>query len=492
MASAATAGQAGSPTAAELRHVYPHSPSARLKEARASGGKRGGAAAGAGVGLGRPLGAAPSRLVAPAGEQSLKGLIQRPPFASGAYLFPRAECPVSTEFFSGKASDLQPTGGHRSTILGHIDGVRRCQEVIAGDLPGDDLAPLPLEFAASAEHCKRAGRFALASALTERLSHLGLEPAVAPAATLRAQSARRSPAGVPPRPLLSLAMRERPLQGPRRTLERQVALAQPGPPALGWAACSTGALLMFARTAVVREAERGLYGCAEVLTGTRRRRPSEPEAGDTRPEGGGERDEALRLRRRWPAAFAVGPSTALVQRPLSSRYFEVAVDFGAAAKEHLVSRVQTAAGAGQRPLLQVGLTSSSPPRRQGADEANVGVPDDLALEEDFLHEGCWLIGMGGHVFEGSELRCTVPVEWPCSLDGKGREQTAFAVRPGRRLHVGLAVEASGALRLLIDGAEVACAPEGTVPRPIALGGGRLHPVVVLGPNIERVTLVSVR
>eukprot|EP00445_Apocalathium_hangoei_P029474 CAMPEP_0203922738 /NCGR_PEP_ID=MMETSP0359-20131031/62729_1 /ASSEMBLY_ACC=CAM_ASM_000338 /TAXON_ID=268821 /ORGANISM="Scrippsiella Hangoei, Strain SHTV-5" /LENGTH=481 /DNA_ID=CAMNT_0050850685 /DNA_START=38 /DNA_END=1480 /DNA_ORIENTATION=+ len=481
MASAATAGQAGSPTAAELRHVYPHSPSARLKEARASGGKRGGAAAGAGVGLGRPLGAAPSRLVAPAGEQSLKGLIQRPPFASGAYLFPRAECPVSTEFFSGKASDLQPTGGHRSTILGHIDGVRRCQEVIAGDLPGDDLAPLPLEFAASAEHCKRAGRFALASALTERLSHLGLEPAVAPAATLRAQSAP---------PLAGGGAAEAAAQPGDAGAAAAGAQAYPGaasrPRSAGAASAGLGCMFdgcaadVCANCCGAGGRERSLrlrrgahWHAAAAALGARGRGHAA--------EGGGERDEALRLRRRWPAAFAVGPSTALVQRPLSSRYFEVAVDFGAAAKEHLVSRVQTAAGAGQRPLLQVGLTSSSPPRRQGADEANVGVPDDLALEEDFLHEGCWLIGMGGHVFEGSELRCTVPVEWPCSLDGKGREQTAFAVRPGRRLHVGLAVEASGALRLLIDGAEVACAPEGTVPRPIALGGGRLHPVVVLGP-----------
>merc|ERR1712032_680782 len=188
--------------------------------------------------------------------------------------------------------------------------------------------------------------------------------------------------------------------------------------------------------------------------------------------------EVLRFRQRWSGGFAVGPASAITDRAPARKYFETVVDVTPEAREHFVSRRHAALGAGQRPLLHIGFTARAP-------HCNAEDP----LPDDFCADMCWLIAMTGHVYCGGDLQCTVPVIWPDG--GLSRQQSAACpVKPHRQLHIGLFLAETGALHLTVNGHQVATSPEDVVPRSMLWGASPIFPLVVLGPNVDRVTLVS--
>lgn len=382
--------------------------------------------------------------------------------SSGAMHFPRPECSGLKDSLSQKSSTLQAARLNKSNFHVDLETFRRCFEEAAGDLPGGLLPPLDVDLSAAAAHAVRAGRFELASAVLERR-----RPAEAAGAP---QSAR------------SFVMRERP--SARYTSGRRSEHRGPPLPTAPWLACSVGAVLQYARSTVVREAERGYVGCSVVLTGSRRRAQ---EAGSPQPaQKTSDGTRALRLRRRWPGAFAVGPVVS--PRLGGGLHFQVLVELRQASKEHFRDRTAEVFASLQRPLLHIGFTAR-PPVDGGAPAAQ-DVAD--ALDEDFLHDDCWLISMDGHVFEGSQCRCSIELAWSGALHAAllGEPPAAGLPQTLRRLCLGLSLEASGALRLDCGGMELGRTPAALVPRRFLSGAVSLHPLVVLGPNIERITLLA--
>lgn len=221
---------------------------------------------------------------------------------------------------------------------------------------------------------------------------------------------------------------------------------------LPWSGCSLGARLRYARTTAVRG-----------------------NAGETgRPNGG-----TVSMRSQ-PQCYAVGPAEALRDCSVEGRYFEVRVELCPRDVTHFANDghsggrgVQEDVGVGQRPLLLLGVSHVPPP------EQGLGCAPEIPYDHGDL---CYSISTTGHVRADGQLVETVPVKWP---DAPQRSRAA-GLCPG--LQVGLLISEHGALRLFVNGDEVATSSAGVVPRPRARGAEPLFPVVGLGPNVDRVTL----
>eukprot|EP00928_Gymnodinium_smaydae_P056432 TRINITY_DN39818_c0_g1_i1.p1 TRINITY_DN39818_c0_g1~~TRINITY_DN39818_c0_g1_i1.p1 ORF type:complete len:578 (+),score=114.49 TRINITY_DN39818_c0_g1_i1:54-1787(+) len=244
---------------ARQRRAYPPRPSARFAAARKEtaavrNGRRGGAG----------TRGAPTRVAKDPFEKlqrrHAEHLIPSDPVPTGAFLFPRDDDGVAGH---GRCIMDAP----RAADAG-LSATRRAarREDLAGDLREEDLPPLEEAYAASIELCARAGRFRLAEALAAA-------PLPPPARKLPA-SPRSNEA---PRPTYvdqfrwradapgsAAALARSP--APRALVRRGVAAGEQPPPltseissapsaastSLPWAACSAGAVLMYARTTLCR------------------------------------------------------------------------------------------------------------------------------------------------------------------------------------------------------------------------------------------------
>jgi len=271
-----------------------------------------------------------------------------------------------------------------------------------------------------------------------------------------------------------------------------------------WVACSKGAVLMYAKTTVVRNPEKSIRDsdCVPVGQGSETKEEgdwvtrslryrhnwvhrqgakgsatSEPTSHPTseRSEVVARTSPPISLHQQWPQALAVGPATALMDCSPEGLYFETDVELAAQVRQHFRSRLHAAVGSGQRPLLHVGVTSVAPPEG----------PEELLDEPYTSGEQCWLVSTGGHVYSEGIHRCTLPITWPPS---EAKAIDIRPVRPCRSTKVGLLVTDAGALHLFVDGSMAASSPPDIVPRALAWGIGSLFPMIVLGPNIWRATL----
>mmetsp|Transcript_13369 Transcript_13369/g.35902 ORF Transcript_13369/g.35902 Transcript_13369/m.35902 type:complete len:430 (-) Transcript_13369:139-1428(-) len=206
---------------------------------------------------------------------------------------------------------------------------------------------------------------------------------------------------------------------------------------LPWAACSEGARLKYAGTTVVRFFDRK----ADVTVG------------ESRP---------IYFRQQWPRAFAVGSFDAFEDWPAEGTSFSVSVDLDP--EEELKG--------GKRPSLHIGVTSVA------------------ASALDAVEGNCWLISTCGQAHSCGEAAGTVPVAWPApSRDTPSAIPLKAAVRPRvPRFELVLFVTEDGALRFTVGGSLAASSHVDLVPRSLAREPTSLLPMVVLGPNVEGVTL----
>lgn len=221
---------------------------------------------------------------------------------------------------------------------------------------------------------------------------------------------------------------------------------------LPWSGCSLGARLRYARTTAVRAKARE--------TGL--------------PSGG-----TVSMKSQ-PQCYAVGPAEAFRNCSVEGQYFEVCVEVCPKEIEHYANEghsgargIQETVGAGQRPQLCLGASIVPPP------EQGLGCAPEVPYNHGDL---CYSISMAGHVRAEGRLLETVHVRWP---DAPQRSRLA-GLRPG--LQIGLLISEHGALRLFLNGHEIATSRAEVVPRSVARGAQPLFPVVGLGTNIDRVTL----
>mmetsp|Transcript_20084 Transcript_20084/g.47310 ORF Transcript_20084/g.47310 Transcript_20084/m.47310 type:complete len:454 (-) Transcript_20084:22-1383(-) len=434
---------------ADARRHYPSQPSTRIAEAKSSKGRKG----------------APGRVPEKARDPSERAkrrtderILCPCPVPSGAYTFPRNPGFKHEGVFQGVGADLIHPGSVPASE------VQKRLEASGHDLPSGELPALANAFTASVTDCIRAGRFPLAGALSARLHQLDGRPE-----TLH-------PAEMTPRAAATTRIIRAPCDLPQRLHSVPAATRPIMPLSLPWTACSRGARLACSRTTVVRDAEKSMTVDDSVLRGpegvlgTSPAQPSQSLAADptTAP---------MRLRQKWPQALAVGPASAIVSRFPEGRYFETSVELAAQAREHFQSRVHAAAGPGQRPLLHMGVTTAAPPDDV---EEVLGLPYTSG-------DQCWLISTAGHVYSEGEHRCTTAVTWPQLTP---RPSEILRVRPQSGSRLGLLITDAGELQLSVNGSVVATSPPDTLPRALAWSADMLFPMVVLGPNIWRVTLCS--
>jgi len=374
------------------------------------------------------------------------------PVSSGACDFVRHDCDLRGHF-SGFFADLpQPRGVP-------FEHAHRRVEYAGNDLHSDELPHHSDAFVAAAADCLRAGRLPLAGALRERTSSLGGSPSYLNAAYDMTSRAPATARVVRKTEHLPSRLHSDPV--PVRQTEHPLSTA--------WAGCTKGAMLVYSNTTVLRQPEKALPLAALHFNA----------------EHYAELDDdvkvpvPMRMRQNWPQALAIGPANALREKVSEGLYFEAHVEVTSTVSEEIQSRGQLGTGEGQVPQVHFGVTSEA-------------APDDywesVDLEEPYISGGnCWTISTSGYVYANGAFQGTVPVEWP-----KPSGLAPWPARPKVRLRMGLMVTECGGLRLFVDDRLVASSPPGVVPRALGWGVGSLFPLVALGPNIWRVTLLPHR
>jgi hypothetical protein len=125
-------------------------------------------------------------------------------------------------------------------------------------------------------------------------------------------------------------------------------------------------------------------------------------------------------------------------------------------------------------LLHIGVTAFEPPGGEVAWKLDPAAVSKLS----------WTVSTCGHVSVEGKFQHVAPIHWP---------EPSFAATRGpvpRGLRLALSVTLHGGLRLFAgeEGKLVTEAPPDTVPLRLTKGEGTLFPLVVLGPNVQRVTL----
>eukprot|EP00929_Paragymnodinium_shiwhaense_P010413 TRINITY_DN11504_c0_g1_i10.p1 TRINITY_DN11504_c0_g1~~TRINITY_DN11504_c0_g1_i10.p1 ORF type:complete len:580 (-),score=103.31 TRINITY_DN11504_c0_g1_i10:126-1865(-) len=185
----------------------------------------------------------------------------------------------------------------------------------------------------------------------------------------------------------------------------------------------------------------------------------------------------MRYRQRWPQAVAFGPTTAILERfstppaAFKERHFNILVEIAADPKEHY-GPVWKDAGKDAHPMLHVGVAEADgmPPAPA---EVEVGEVEGAVRRHSYVLSTC------GHVVvDGVQWAGGAAVNWPAEA-----VKTCPTWLPG-------AASAAGALRLTLPGNDVALveSPEDVVPRHLLGQASSMIPMVILGPNIEGVTL----
>jgi len=427
--------------AAAKRKVYPLQPSDRLLVAR---GKK----------------SAGRERRWEAKDDPFEGLVRRHtahvnrlhPVSSGACDFVRHDCDLRGQF-SGFFADLpQPRGVP-------FDHAHRRVEYAGNDLFSDELPRHSDAFVAAATDCLRAGCLPLVDALTERqTSSLGGSPSALNAAYDMTSWAPATARVVRKKEHLPSRLHSDPVSvKPTRK-----------PQSLAWAGCTRGAMLVYSNTTVLRQPDKVVPLAAMHFDA----------------ENCAELDELdvvkvpvpMRMRQNWPQALAIGPANSLREKISEGLYFETHVEVTSVASKEIQSRGQRGTEGGQVPQMHFGVTSVAPPEDYW---------ESVVLEDPYISGGsCWTISTSGYVYADGAFQCSVPVDWaaPSGI-------APWPARPKARRRVGLLVTEWGGLRLFVDDRLTASSPPGIVPRALGWGVGSLFPLVALGPNIWRVTLL---
>eukprot|EP00929_Paragymnodinium_shiwhaense_P010412 TRINITY_DN11504_c0_g1_i1.p1 TRINITY_DN11504_c0_g1~~TRINITY_DN11504_c0_g1_i1.p1 ORF type:complete len:209 (-),score=28.96 TRINITY_DN11504_c0_g1_i1:126-752(-) len=204
----------------------------------------------------------------------------------------------------------------------------------------------------------------------------------------------------------------------------------------------------------------------------------------------------MRYRQRWPQAVAFGPTTAILERfstppaAFKERHFNILVEIAADPKEHY-GPVWKDAGKDAHPMLHVGVAEADgmPPAPA---EVEVGEVEGAVRRHSYVLSTC------GHVVvDGVQWAGGAAVNWPAEavktcptwLPGAA-SAVPFTRKGSRQMRLQLRVTPAGALRLTLPGNDVALveSPEDVVPRHLLGQASSMIPMVILGPNIEGVTL----
>jgi len=239
------------------------------------------------------------------------------------------------------------------------------------------------------------------------------------------------------------------------------------PQSLAWAGCTKGAMLVYSNTTVLRQPEKALPLAAMHFDAEHCAELDDLDVNFPAP---------MRMRQNWPHALAIGPAGALREKTSEGIYFETHVEVTSMASEEIQSRGPRGTAEGQVPQAHFGVTSAAPPEDYW---------ESVELEDPYISGGsCWTISTSGYVYGNGVLQCRVPVDWPTASG-----IAPWPARPKVRRRVGLMVTEWGGLRLFVDDRLAASSPPGVVPRALGWGVGSLFPLVALGPNIWRVTLL---